>query len=192
MSAATTPRTLVGGVGYHDLSDFSVGPLLSERLAAEPWPDAVTVEDLSYGPVAVLHRLGDEDPPFERLVVLGAVRRGREPGAIAAYRWDGELPDVEAIQERVAEAVTAVVGLENLVIVVAGLGGAPDEVYVVEIEPWVEAMGDDLSPPVERAAADAARIAREIALAPGGTSPVPTAPLGGAGRDDRLEAGRTP
>lgn len=179
----------MGGVGYHDLSDFSVGPILSGRLAAEAWPDAVTVEDLSYGPVAVLHRLAEEDPPFERLVVIGAVRRGREPGALAAYRWDGALPDTEAIQERVAEAVTAVVGLENLVIVVAGLGGAPHEVYVVEVEPWIEAMGDDLSPPVAAAASEAARVAREIALAPAGTTPVPVAPLGGAARDGRLGAG---
>lgn len=187
----TPPLTLVGGVGYHDLSDFSVGPILSERLSKRTWPAAVTVEDLSYGPVAVLHRLGDAEPPFERLVVIGAVRRGREPGTLESYRWDGELPDADAIQARVSEAVTAVVGVENLVIVVAGLGGAPEEVYVVEIEPWVEAMGEHLSPPVEAAAEDAARVAREIALAPRGASPVPTAPLGGP-EGDRLRAGEMP
>lgn len=180
MIGSEPARTLVGGVGYHDLCDFSVGPLLAARLMEETWPDTVTVEDLSYGPVAVLHRLGDEAPPFDRIVLIGAVRRGRDPGAIAAYRWDGDLPDTEAIQARVAEAVTAVVGVENLVIVVAALGGAPEEVYVVEIEPWVEAMGDDLSPPVERAAEEARRVAREIALAPPGATPVTVAPLGGA------------
>lgn len=185
------PSTLIGGVGYHDLSDFSVGPILSARLATESWPEAVAVEDLSYGPVAVLHRLADEEPPLERLVVLGAVRRGREPGTVAAYRWDEVLPGTEAIQERVAEAVTAVVGVENLVIVLAGLGGAPEEVFVVEIEPWIEAMGDDLSPPVAAAAEDAARIAREIAIAPRSSEPVPVAPLGGPVPSDRRRAGRT-
>lgn len=180
MIRSAPARTLIGGVGYHDLCDFSVGPVLAARMAEESWPASVTVEDLSYGPVAVLHRLGEEASPFDRLVVTGAVRRGREAGSVAAYRWDGDLPDTEAIQARVAEAVTAVVGVENLVIVVAALGGAPEEVYVVEIEPWIEAMGDDLSPPVERAAEEARRVVREIALAPSGTNPVPTAPLGGA------------
>lgn len=180
MIGPAAARTLVGGVGYHDLCDFSVGPVLAGRMAGETWPASVTVEDLSYGPVAVLHRLGEEAPPFDRLVVVGAVRRGREAGSVAAYRWDGDLPDTEAIQARVAEAVTAVVGVENLVIVVAALGGAPDEVYVVEIEPWIEAMGDDLSPPVERAAEEARGVVREIALAPRGAAPVPTASLGGS------------
>lgn len=181
------PRTLVGGVGYHHLSDFSVGPILSERLARESWPEWVTVEDLSYGSIAVYHRLGDETPPFERLVVLGGVRRSRQPGAWEAYRWDGRLPDTEAIQERVAEAATACIGLETLVLVVAGLGRAPRELYVIEIEPWVEAMGEELTPPVEKAAQEAARMARTIALSPRGVDPVPTAPLGGL-----AAAGRNP
>lgn len=173
------PPTLVAGVGYHDLCDFSVGPILAGRLTRETWPATVTVEDLSYGPVAVLHHLSAADPPFERLVVLGAVRRDREPGTLEAYRWDGVLPDAEAIQERVAEAVTAVIGVDNLVIVLAGLGGAPEEVYVVEIEPWIEAPGEKLSPPVEAAAREAGRVARAIALAPRGASRMPAAPLGG-------------
>lgn len=185
------PPTLVGGVGYHDLSDFSVGPILSARLAKETWPDAVTIEDLSYGPVAVFHRLGEADPPFERLVAIGAARRGRPPGTLAAYRWDGELPTADAIQARVAEAVTAVVGVDNLVIVIAGLGRAPAEVYVIEIEPWIEAMGSGLSPPVEVAAEGAARVARAIALAPRGACLVPTSPLGGAAGGDRPETGRS-
>lgn len=189
MIETPAPRTLIGGVGYHDLCDFSAGPRVTARLAAEAWPAEVEVEDLSYGPVAVVHRLNDADPPFDRLVVVGAVRRGREPGSLTAYRWDGVLPDAEEIQARVAEAVTAVVGVDNLVVVVAALGDAPDEVCVVEIEPWIEAMGDEFSPPVERSAREAARLIREIALAPRGRLPIGVGPLGGPNTDGRPFAG---
>lgn len=172
--------TLIGGVGYHDLQDFSVGPIVAGRLATEPWPATVTVEDLSYGPVAVLHRLEEAEPPFERMIVIGSVRRGRVAGTVSGYRWDGALPDVESIQARVAEAVTAVVGVENLVVVVAALGSAPKEVFVIEVEPWIEGPGQSLSPPVARAADEVARLVREIALAPRGSEPVPRGPLGGS------------
>lgn len=169
-------RTLVGGVGYFNLCDFSVGPALSLRLEAQPWPADIVVEDMSYGPVIVSHRLGDEQPPFARWIVAGAVQRGRAPGTVTAYRWDGTLPDPEGIQSRVAEAVAGVIALDNLVIVVAGLGAAPPETVVVEIEPLVEAFGDDFSEPVARALDEAAALVRHLAL--WGADALPQAPLG--------------
>ncbi len=160
------PPTLVGGVGYHDLCDFSAGARVVEALATETWPTGVVVEDLGYGPVKVVHRLQDEVRPFERLIVAGAVRRGRAAGHVEAYRWDGSLPAAEEIQDRVAEAVTGVVGLDNLLIVVGALGPLPAEVAVIEIEPLREQIGSTLTPPVAAAVDAAARIARHLALAP--------------------------
>lgn len=172
-------RTLIGGVGYPDLRDFSVGPVLAERLAREPWPDGVVVENLSYGPVAVVHRLNAAEPAFERLLVVGSVRRGRRPGAMAAYRWDGHLPEEKEIQSRVGEAVTGVIGLENLLVVTAALGAAPSWVLVVEIEPLTEELGHEFTPAVAAAAERAAALLRELALSPEAAGRVPEAPLGG-------------
>lgn len=187
-SRGGAPRTLIGGVGYHYLRDFSVGPWLVERLREERWPEGVAVEELSYDPVKIAHRLAGAAPPFARLVVVGAARRGRRPGSVATYRWDGVLPDPERIQDRVSEAVTGVIDLDNLLVVLRAFGAAPGEVFVVEIEPDVEAMGEALSPPVRRAAEKAGRIARRLA-ANGGASPsVPTAPLGGEGGEEGREA----
>lgn len=183
------PSTLVGGVGYHDLRDFSVGPLLVERLRAESWPDGVVVEDLSYDPVKVVHRLAGQDPPFRRLVVVSSVRRGRRAGTVTAYRWDRSLPNPAEIQDRVSEAVTGVIGLDNLLIVLRAFGEAPPEVYVVEIEPAVEAMGEALSPPVAEAAAEAARLARRLALHVGSEPAVPTSALGAGGTTNGHGAG---
>jgi len=75
-----SPRVLVGGVGYRLLRDLSLGPLLMDRLQLEKWPEGVEIEDLSYGPVGVMHNL-DARPPYDRIVLVGGVQRGRVPGA---------------------------------------------------------------------------------------------------------------
>lgn len=178
------PRTLVGGVGYSNLRDFSVGPLLVGRLEAraraEGWPPQVSVEDLSYDPVKIRHLLVGSEPPVERLVVATAARRGRAPGSVTAYRWDASLPEPEQIQVRVAEAVTGVIHLDNLLVVLGAFDAAPPEVYVVEVEPEVEAMGDELTPAVARGAARAEEMVRRIAIGGAGGA-LPSAPLGGFG-----------
>lgn len=171
------PPTLVGGVGYAFLRDFSVGPILVRELQDESWPDPIVVEDLSYGPVAVVHRLNEADPPFRRLLVVGAVRRGGAPGAVRAYRWDGVLPAPDEIQDRVSEAVTGVIGLENLVLVPAALGAVPKEIVVVEVEPEVEASGEGLSPRVRSGAERAKKAIRRLVRTPEGEIRIATGPL---------------
>ena len=140
-------RVLVGGVGYRNLRDGSVGPWVADTLA-EQAPNGVEVEDLSYGPVQILHNLQDR-PPYDRLVLVGAVSRGREPGTVERYRWGGELPPPDEIQERVGEAVTGVISLDNVLVVVGAFGGLPDDVRVVEVEPADEGWGEGFSPDVQ-------------------------------------------
>jgi hydrogenase maturation protease len=139
-------RVLVGGVGYRNLRDHSVGPYVADVLAPRA-TTSVEVEDLSYGPVAFSHNLHDR-PPYDRLVLVGAVARGRTPGTLERYRWDGALPSPAEIQDRVAEAVTGVISLDNLLIVTGALGGLPADVRVVEIEPVDEGWGEEFSPVV--------------------------------------------
>jgi len=140
-------RVLVGGVGYRFLRDGSIGPWLSDRLAGQAG-SGIEVEDLSYHPVGLSQNL-QERPPYDRLVLVAAVSRGRPPGTVEAYRWDGELPERDAIQERVSEAVTGVISLDNLLIVCGALGGLPDDVRVVEVEPADEGWGEGFSPEIE-------------------------------------------
>ena len=140
-------RVLVGGVGYRNLRDGSLGPWVSDTLAQRA-SGSVEVEDLSYGPVALSHNLHDR-PPYDRLVLVAAVERGRAPGTVERYRWDGALPSRDEIQERVAEAVTGVISLDNLLIVCGALGGLPDDVRVIEVEPADENWGESFSPEVE-------------------------------------------
>ena len=61
------------------------------------------------------------------------------------YRWDRVLPEPDEIQARVAEAVTGVVDLDNLLVVVCQFGALPEEVLVVEVQPLVLGPGLALS-----------------------------------------------
>ncbi len=140
-------RVLVGGVGYRNLRDGSLGPHLADVLAQQA-DDGIEVEDLSYGPVAVSHALR-ERPPYDRLVLVSAVSRGRPPGTIASYRWSGALPEPSEIQARVSEAVTGVISLENLLVVCGAFGALPSDVRVVEVEPADETWGEGFSREVE-------------------------------------------
>jgi hydrogenase maturation protease len=156
-------RTLIGGVGYWYLRDGSLGPAIATALGRESWPAEVTVEDLSYGPIAVMQRLQDAVPPFARLVLVSAVRRGRLPGAVTARRWDGKLPDEDEIQARVAEAVTGVISLDNLLAVVGFFDALPEDVLTVEVEPEDEGWGEGFSAPVEAAWPRAIDLVRQLA-----------------------------
>lgn len=157
-------RTLLGSVGYWFLRDGSLGPVVVGEIGAGPWPPHVSVEDLSYGPIAVVQRLQEARPPFGRLVLVAAVARGRRPGTVTAYRWDGALPPESEIQARVAEAVTGVISLDNLLVVAGFLEALPPEVLVIEVEPEDEGWGEGFSAPVEAARAPVVSAIRALAL----------------------------
>ena len=140
-------RVLIGGIGYRNLRDGSVGPWLADALADRAG-GGIEVEDVSYHPVGLTQNLQDR-APYDRIVLVGSMRRGDQPGTIREYRWSGELPSVEEVQERVSEAVTGVISLDNLLIVCEALGGLPDDVRVVEVEPADESWGEGFSPAVE-------------------------------------------
>ncbi len=136
---------LVGGVGYSLLRDMSFGPLLVERLRREAWPDQIEIQDLSYGPVAVVQWLQDEPGRFERAIMVGAVERGRQPGTLTRYEWETPRLSAGEIQDRVSEAVTGVIGLDNLLIIADYFGALPAKTSVIELEPVDLEWGTDPS-----------------------------------------------
>jgi hydrogenase maturation protease len=141
-------RVLIGGVGYRNLRDGSIGPWVVDRLSAragEADGVEVEVEDISYHPVGLSHNLEDREA-YDRLVLVGAVRRGRAPAAIETYKWDRTLPGADEVQARVSEAVTGVISLHNTLVVCGALGGFPDDVRVVEVEPADDGWGEGFSP----------------------------------------------
>lgn len=137
---------LLAGVGYSHLSDLSFGPLLVQRLQEMTWPEGVHIEDFSYGPIGVLMRLEDEPVQYDRAIFAGAVERGRAPGTLNIYRWEGTPADVEHVQARIAEAVTGVIGLENLLVIMDHFGALPRSTTVIELEPVEREWGLDMTP----------------------------------------------
>src|SRR5215213_2453864 len=140
-------RVLVGGVGYRFLRDESLGPYMADRLAPRAG-DGVEVEDVSYHSVGLAQNLQERDP-YDRVVFVAAVRRGREPGTVEAYRWDGALPPAGDIQAYVGEAAVGLISLDGHLVVCGALGGLPGDVRVVEVEPGEEGWGDGFSPCIE-------------------------------------------
>ncbi len=140
-------RVLVGGVGYRFLRDNALGPYMADKLA-ERAGNGIEVEDLGYHPIGFTQNLEDR-PDYDRIVLVASVARGRAPATVEAYRWDHALPSTKEIQERVSEAVTGVISLDNLLIVTEAFGAFPEDVRVVETEPADETWGDGFSAEVE-------------------------------------------
>ncbi len=158
MTTKPAGRTLIAGVGYRNLRDLSAGNAIVDTLLAMDWPSGVEVEDLSYGPMDALFRF--KEAAFERLIVIGAVARpGRIPGEVYRSRWRYEAKPPDQVQARVAEAVTGVISLDNLLIICAHFEVLPPDTIVIEIEPEDGDWGEEFSP---RVAAAADRIVAQI------------------------------
>jgi len=143
-------KVLIAGVGYRNLRDMSLGPLLVDRLQGSEWPEGIEVEDLSYGPIMIMHSL-DERPKYDRMVFVAGVKRGRTAGAIYESRWPHTLPDDDEMQQRVFEAATGVIDLDNLLFVATYFRKLPDDVVVFEVEAEDDSFGETMTPVVENA-----------------------------------------
>jgi hydrogenase maturation protease len=138
---------LVAGVGYRFLRDGALGPYIADTLAARAG-NGIEFEDLGYHPIGFTQNL-EARPDYDRIIFVGAVARGRTPGTVEAYRWDHVLPSNKEIQDRVSEAVTGIISLDNLLIISEAFHALPEDVHVVEAEPADENWGEGFSPEVE-------------------------------------------
>ncbi|MCG3207698.1 MAG: hypothetical protein FOGNACKC_01298 [Anaerolineae bacterium] len=159
-------RILIGTVGYHNLRDYSIGPKLLPCLQQLDWPAGVDVEEMNWGPIAIVQRFETLAQPYHRVVFLSAFEYGRPPGTVTLRRWRGGLPDAREIQDRVSEAVTGVISLDNLLIVGEHFGVWPAEVLVVDVEPGPQEAGDSFTPAVEAALPTVIEAVRRAALEP--------------------------
>lgn len=140
-------RVLVCGVGYRFLRDNALGVWVTDTLAPQA-TNGIEFEDLGYHPVGFVQNL-QERPPYDRIVFVGAIGRGREPGTVTAYQYDHVLPDVKEVQERVGDSVTGSISLDNLIIVSEAFKALPEDVWVIEIEPADETWGEGFSPEID-------------------------------------------
>ena len=140
-------RVLVCGVGYRFLRDNAVGVYVTDTLAPQA-SNGVEFEDLGYHPDGFTQNLNERDA-YDRIVFVGAVKRGREPASVTAYKYDHVLPDASIVQDHVADSTTGSISLDNLVIVSEAFKALPEDVWIVEIEPADETWGEGFSDEIE-------------------------------------------
>jgi hydrogenase maturation protease len=155
---------LIACVGYRFMRDLSIGPDLVPMLSQLDWPEGVEVCDLHFGPIHMVHWLEERPGHYNRIVFVAGVGRGREPGRIYCYRWNGLLPDADEIQQRVGEGVTGVISLDNLLIVGQYFGALASDVIIVEIEPEDTGWGPGFSAHVDTALPEVIETVRRAAL----------------------------
>lgn len=159
------PRVLIGGVGYWWQRDASFGLVTVDALAGQDWPTGVRVTKLDYGAIYVSQDLLAVDPPYDRLVLIAGMERGREPGGLYVSRWTGADADPAEIQARIFEAGAGVVDLDHLLVIARHFGALPEDVVLIELEPADTGGGIELSPEAAERLDEAVELVRREALA---------------------------
>lgn len=137
---------LLGTIGYHNLANHSIGPILAERIKSLDWAAKVDVEEMNWGPIAIVQGFQSKDWVYDRIVFLTAIeRKNREVGELTVYKWGGGKPSDRDIQACIGDAVTGVISAENLLIIGEHFEIWPEEVYLVDVEPGPEQAGTTLT-----------------------------------------------
>jgi len=95
------------------LRDYSIGPHLLVQLKNTQWPPGIEVDEMNWGPIAIVQQFQSLPEPFDRVIFLTARACGRLVGTITLRHWVGGLPDDGNIQSRISEAVTGVISTKN-------------------------------------------------------------------------------
>jgi len=153
-----SPRVLVLGLGNPLLGDDGAGLRMLEGVeAASPWPANVRLVDGGTWGMSLLPDIIDA----ERLLVLDAVRTGREPGTVvrgeddAVPRWYSR--PVSPHQVDLREVLWAAELLDGIPspLVVVGVEPESTDDLCVGLTPVVEAA-------IEKAVAEGVRVLREL------------------------------
>lgn len=135
MDGAVPDRILLGSIGANSvLRDHPLGADFSARLRDEPWPQGVVLQTLDWSPIAIAQDWQASAQRWDRVVLVGPADRGLEDGTVCIRRWVGGAMTVQAIQDRIYEAVTGVVALDNLLVIGAHFGIWPQQVVLVEVQ----------------------------------------------------------
>jgi len=144
-------KTFVGTVGYHLLGNHSIGPTLLPDLQKMDTPSHITIDELNWGPLAVIQQFQAEEIPYQKVILLCAIERPeRQIGEITIYHWKGGLPDDEQIQACMGDAATGVISVENLLVLGEHFKIWEDEVILVDVEPGPEVAGLQFTPNMQK------------------------------------------
>jgi len=147
-----TGKTLVAGIGNIFNGDDGFGSEVAQRLARQPMPDGVHVEDYGIRDVHLAYELLEG---YDLVVLVDALPRGEPPGTIFVLEPDVDLDDVPPLDSHQMDP-RAVLGT------VAEMGGTIGRLLLVGCEPADIGEGIGLSPPVAAAVDEAARMVEQL------------------------------
>lgn len=151
-------------MGYHLLSNHSIGPILLPKLKELDWPVGIIVDELNWGPIAIVQAMEAMEKPYHRVVFLVATERPeRKIGQINLFQWKGGLPDEPQIQACIGDAATGVISIDNLLVIGEFFKVWPKEVYLIDVEPGPEQAGEHLSPEVIAKVSEVIAIVQRVA-----------------------------
>jgi len=157
-------KVLIAGVGHPNLKDLSFGQVLLPHLKKQNWTENFDLENLSFGAIAVLQWFQDYPGKYDRVVFVSAAERmGRAPGTLDISNWDFAPLDEVVVQECVAESVTGIISLDNLMMILQYFKALPPEVVVLDLEPVEAEIGFECSPEVTARFDEFSEIVREKA-----------------------------
>jgi hypothetical protein len=163
--AESNRNIFVGTVGYAILSNHSIGPILLPHLKKMDWPNGVSVDELNWGPIAVVQQFEALEIAYDRVVLLVAIERShRKIGEINIFQWKGELPDEKQIQACIGDAATGVISVENLLVIGEYFKTWPKEVFLVDVEPGPEVAGENLTTEVAENVPDILKLVQHLAV----------------------------
>lgn len=144
---------MILGLGNILLKDEGIGVHIAGRLQKPALPCNVEVIDGGTAGLDIL--LSQKD--LYKLVVIDAVRAGKEPGTIYKARLKGqETGELTRILARGKDAKISLhqVGLIDALAVAEKMNRAPEEIVIIGIEPGEVNCGLELTKPVKRSIPD--------------------------------------
>ncbi len=134
----------IGLVGYYQfVRGYPIGPTLKEKIEAADWfTSDVVIKEMNWGPIAIVQEFQAEKIDYDRFILITAVDRGLPEGSVSCRRWIGGEMDVLAIQDRVFQAVTGIISMDNLLVIGDHFGIWPKEVITIEAQLDDTAFGD--------------------------------------------------
>ncbi|MFB3115887.1 MAG: hypothetical protein ACE1ZH_00255, partial [Gammaproteobacteria bacterium] len=72
---------------------------------------------MNWGPIAIVQDFQSSSIHYDRIVLIAGVDSGMQPGSVTCRHWLGGKLDNLAVQDRIFEAVTGIISLDNLLVI---------------------------------------------------------------------------
>lgn len=132
----------IGLVGYYQfVRGYPLGPELKARLEHSNRDD-IEIREMNWGPIAIVQDFQANPIQYDRIVLVATVDRNLEPGAVTCRQWLGGELDNKIVQDRIFEAVTGIISLDNLLVIGEHFKIWPKELITVEVQLQDSSFGD--------------------------------------------------